>query len=214
MLVRDVMQPRLVTVTPQATLAEAMRLIGERGIRHLPVVAGDRLVGIVSDRDLKRAMASPATSLAQNELTYLLARVTVDEIMTRAVITIGPSFAVEDAARIMVTEKVSALPVTEEGRLVGIVTETDILDLFVRALGASEPSSRVDVTLPDEPSGLGELVAAVEKAGASISSIVTLRDRRGRREAIVRIATIDPGRVVDALAAAGHAVRDGYRRPA
>jgi acetoin utilization protein AcuB len=211
MLVRDVMQPRLVTVTPQATMAEAMRLVGERGIRHLPVVAGDTLVGIVSDRDLKRAMASSATSLARNELTYLLAKLTVEEIMTRAVITISPSFAVEDAARLMVTEKISALPVTESGRLIGIVTETDILELFVRALGASEPSSRVDVILPDERSALGGIVEAVEEAGASISSIVTLRDRRGRREAIVRIATIDPGRVVAALTAAGHSVRDGYR---
>ncbi|HET9490291.1 MAG TPA: CBS and ACT domain-containing protein [Methylomirabilota bacterium] len=213
MLIRDVMQPRLVTVTPQATLAEAMRLVGERGIRHLPVVAGDELVGIVSDRDLKRAMASPATSLVRNELAYLLARVTVDEIMTRAVITISPSFAVEDAARLMVTEKISALPVTESGRLIGIVTETDILELFVRALGASEPSSRVDVMLADERSGLGGIVDAVEKAGAAISSIVTLRDPSGRREAILRVATIDPGRVVGALTAAGHSVRDGYRRP-
>lgn len=214
MLVKDVMQSRLVTVTPQTVLAEAMCLVGQRGIRHLPVVDGNSLVGIVSDRDLKRAMASPATSLARAELNYLLAKLTVAEIMTRAVITIGPSFAVEDAARLMVTEKISALPVTDAGRLVGIVTETDVLDLFVRALGAGEPSSRLDVILPDKASGLGEIVKAVEGAGAPISSIVTLRSRSDVREAIVRIATINPGPAITALAAAGYSVRDGYRNPA
>jgi acetoin utilization protein AcuB len=214
MLVKDVMRSKVVTVTPRTALAEAMRLVGQRGVRHLPVVAGNDLVGIVSDRDLKRAMASPATGRARAELNFLLERLTVEEIMTRAVITIGPGFAAEDAARVMVTEKISALPVTDAGRLVGIVTETDVLDLFIRALGASEPSSRLDVMLTGQPPGLGQVVEAVEGTGAPISSIVTLRNREGLQEAIVRIATIHPGRAVTALAAAGYSVRDGYRNPA
>ena len=81
MLVSDVMQGAVLTITPKTTLPEALRLVQHRGIRHLPVVEDDKLVGIVSDRDLKRAMASPATSLERHELRYLLDTVTVDEIM-------------------------------------------------------------------------------------------------------------------------------------
>jgi acetoin utilization protein AcuB len=156
MLVRDVMQPKPIAVNPKTSVPEAIRLARERGIRHLPVVDDTVLVGIVSDRDLKRAMVSPATGPTGGEvLSFLLDRVTVDQIMTQTVITIGDMFPVEEAARLMVQEKISALPVTEGGRLIGIITETDILDLFVRAMGVSEPSSRLDVVPPEEGGSLG-----------------------------------------------------------
>jgi acetoin utilization protein AcuB len=128
--------------------------------------------------------------------------------MTRAVTTIGPMFGVEDAARLMATGKFSALPVTEGDRLVGIVTETDVLLLFVRALGVLEPSSRVDVRLgPDDPA-LGGVVHAVEGAGARITSVVTLEDPAGGREVALRLGTIDPRPSVDALRSAGYRVLD------
>jgi acetoin utilization protein AcuB len=101
-------------------------------VRHLPVLDGDRLVGILSDRDLKRAMASSATSLSVHELNYLLERVQVREFMTRAVITVGPARPIQDAARVMLVEKIGALPVMDGERLIGLVTETDMLRLFVR----------------------------------------------------------------------------------
>jgi len=211
MLVQDVMQPTVVTVEPRTTLPVALRLVQQRGIRHLPVVEGDKLVGIVSDRDLKRAMASSASSLERHELTYLLDRLTLEEIMTRAVITIAPMFPVEEAARVMVKERISALPVTEGGRLVGIVTETDVLDLFVRAMGAGEPSSRLDVVLGDRRHALPEIVATVEATGAPIASLMTLRSARGVREAIVRVGTINPTAAVEALTAKGYEVRDAWR---
>jgi acetoin utilization protein AcuB len=144
MLVRDVMQATVVTISPERTLPEAIRLTSQHGIRHLPVVEDGKLVGIVSDRDLKRAMASPATSLEAHELTYLLDRLRVKEIMSRGVIVIGPQWPVEDAARLMVQEKIGALPVTEGDRLVGIVTETDLLALFVKAQGVGQLLSRLE----------------------------------------------------------------------
>jgi acetoin utilization protein AcuB len=211
MLVGDVMNSKVTTVTPATTLPAAIRLVGERGIRHLPVLDGDLLVGIVSDRDLKRAMASPATSLSVHELGYLLDKVTVAEIMTRAVITVPRMFAVEEAARIMVKEKISALPVTEGGRLLGIITETDVLELFVRAMGAGQPSSRLDVVLDERRSALAEVVATVEGTGAQVASVVTLVNRRGLKEAIVRVTTIHPGPAVSALRAKGYDVRDSVR---
>jgi acetoin utilization protein AcuB len=211
MFVRDVMQTSVVTVTPETTLPEATRLASRRGIRHLPVLEDGKLVGILSDRDLKRAMASPATSLEAHELTYLLDRLTIRQLMTRAVIVIGPMFPIEDAARLMVQEKIGALPVTDGDRLVGIVTETDVLSLFVRALGAGEPSSRLDLFLGARPDALTEVTRTIEEAGATLASIMTLRGPDGAREAIVRIATINPGPAIAALQAKGYAIRDGHR---
>jgi acetoin utilization protein AcuB len=211
MLVEDVMQRDLITVRPGTTLPEALRLSERRGVRHLPVMEDERLVGIVSDRDLKRAMASPATSLERHELVYLLAKVTMDEIMTRAVITVGPMLPVEEAARLMVKEKISALPVTQEGRVIGIVTETDIVELFLRAMGAGEPSSRLDIFLPQGNEALADAVHSVEEAGAAISSIVTLPGRDGRTEVVVRVRTINPGAAIKRLEAQGYAVRSPWR---
>jgi acetoin utilization protein AcuB len=208
MLVADVMQAAVLTITPKTTLPEAVRLVQHRGIRHLPVVEDDQLVGIVSDRDLKRAMASPATSLEAHELRYLLDAVTVDEIMTHAVITVGRMFPIEEAARLMVKEKVSALPVTERGRLIGIVTETDVLELFVRGMGAGEPSSRIDVRLPEDSATLADLVHAVEEAPVAISSIMTLGDRSGHKDVVVRVRSMDPRAAISNLEARGYAVRD------
>lgn len=211
MLVEDVMQRPVIMVTPRTTLPEALRLSRMRGVRHLPVLEEGKLVGIISDRDLKRAMASPANALERHELTYLLEKVSVAEIMTRSVITVVPELPVEEAARLMVKEKISALPVTAEGRLVGIVTETDVLDLFVRAMGAGEPSSRLDVVVPQGGASLADAVHAIEDTETSISSIVTLPGRTGRREVVVRVRTINPGPAIKRLEARGLAVRNPRR---
>jgi acetoin utilization protein AcuB len=201
MLVHDIMQPRVITAGPRTGVAEALNVLRARGVRHLVIVDGEALVGIVSDRDLKQAGA----------LDERLGQWSIGEIMTRAVITIEPSAPVEDAAQLMLAEKISALPVTQGGRLVGIVTETDVVRLFVRALGASEPSSRIDVVIPPGTGALPEIVATVQAAGAPISSIVTLRDAGGVKDAVIRVGTIDPRPAIAALTAKGHTVKTGWR---
>jgi|RhiMethySRZTD1v2_1073278.scaffolds.fasta_scaffold01065_30 acetoin utilization protein AcuB len=207
MLVEQVMQTGVVTITPKTSLPEALALIRQRGIRHLPVVENDALVGIVSDRDLKRAMASSATSLDRHELQYLLDRVTAAEIMTPAVITASCRLPIEEAARLMLKEKISALPVTEEGRLIGIVTETDVLQLFVQGMGAGEPSSRIDVRVRKDGSGLADLVHAVEEAQVEIASIMTLSDRSEYKDVVIRVRSIDPRTAIAKLRARGYEVR-------
>jgi len=212
MLVRDIMRTPVVTIQSDTTLPEAIRLAAQRGIRHLPVLEEGKLVGLVSDRDLKRAMASSATSLEVHELTYLVDKVRVREIMARAVITITPLFPIEEAARLMVQERIGALPVTEAGDLVGIVTETDLLELFVNTMGAGEPSGRLEVLLDSRPGGLVDIARALEEAGVIISSLVTLRNRDGIREAVIRIATLHTGPAIEALRARGYTVRDADRQ--
>jgi acetoin utilization protein AcuB len=212
MLVRDVMQTHVATATPETRLPQLLRLLERRGFRHVPVVDAGALVGIISDRDLKRAMVSIAAAGADAAaFARAQERLTAAEIMVRTVTTIGPMFPVEEAARLMVTQKISALPVTEGSRLVGIVTETDILHLFVRAMGVLEPSSRLDVVVRDPVGGLGEVVRLVEETGGRISSLMTLGSPTGQREIVLRVATINPGPAVKALEAAGYAVKDARR---
>lgn len=129
MLIRDIVQTDLSSVTPEAPLGEVLRLLNRRGVRHVPVVQDGRLLGIISDRDIKSALA---LSLGPGGETIYR---TAGQIMTRDPVTIAPMFPVEDAARVMVEKRISALPVVEGGRLAGIVTETDLLRLFIRAMG-------------------------------------------------------------------------------
>jgi len=211
MLVRDVMQAHPVTATAETRLSHLLRVLQQRGFRHVPIVDGDRLIGIVSDRDVKQALASAAQSADGRERDRLIDGLTAGGIMTRSVITIGPMFGVEDAARLMATRKISALPVTEDDRLVGIVTETDVLYLFVRAMGALEPSSRVDVVLREQGRTLGEVVRAIEATGTRISSVMTLEGPTGGREVVLRLATIDPRPALRALEAGGYRTRDSGR---
>lgn len=206
MLVRDIMSTEVLTVGPGTTLPEAIRLARARGVRHLPVLDRDELVGIVSDRDLKRAMASPATSLEVHELHYLLDRLTVGEIMTRGVITVDPDVPVEDAASLLLQEKISALPVTEGGRLVGIVTETDLLRLLVRAFRPREPSTRIEVELPEAARGLADVIRLLEAQGAPVTSVLTFPGEEGAT-AVFRVGTIHPGPAVRALTEHGYTVR-------
>ena len=131
--------------------------------------------------------------------------------MTRTVITIGSMVPIEDAARLMVMEKIGALPVTEDGRLVGLVTETDILRLFVRAMGAGEPSSRLEVVVGDRPHALAEIVQMVDAAGGDISSLVTLISGGGLEERSSALRTINPAPVIWALQARGFTARGIWR---
>ena len=212
MLVKDIMQHDVACVRPETHLEEVVRLLQRRGVRHLPVLDHEDLVGIISDRDLKSVLPSPVTKLAATatraDSDGLMAR----DIMTTQVITVESMVSVEDAAQPLVEKRIGALPVTDGGTLVGIVTETDVLLLFVRAMGILEPSSRLDVLLPDEPASFGRMVHIIESAGAAVSSIVTLANPSLRlREPVVRVTTINPGPVIKALETEGYALRNPKR---
>ena len=135
MQVEQWMNRDLVTVTPDETFRTAMHLIRQKGIRHLPVVEGKRLVGIVTDRDLRQAAPSGATSLSIHELHYILEKLTVREIMTKQVVTVRPDQTVEDAAMLLLGHRIAGLPVLRDGELVGILTETEILQAFLQLRG-------------------------------------------------------------------------------
>jgi acetoin utilization protein AcuB len=125
MRVRTLMSAKPITVDPETSMLDAQQRMREERIRHLVVTDRGRVVGIVTDRDVRLNLPSPATSLSVWEVNYLLARLTVGEVMTRSVIVIDPDRPAAAAARIMIAHKIGALPVVDGGSLVGIITESD-----------------------------------------------------------------------------------------
>ena len=143
MRVKTLMSLRVISVPGTTPVLEARALMQKERIRHLLVVDDGRLQGIVTDRDIRLNLPSPATSLSVWEINHLLARLTVASVMTRSVIVIDPERAAREAARIMVDHKIGALPVLDGERLLGIITETDLLRAFVEsAEPVPEPAGR------------------------------------------------------------------------
>lgn len=209
MLVRDGMNREVITITPDDTLATALALTREHRIRHLPVRLGDDdLVGILSDRDIRLAMPSPLTT-PDAERTDFLERTPIAVVMTRTVITIGPDEPIEDAASLMYRHRIGSLPVVDAGRrLLGILTETDILHALVRILGVTEPSSRIEVALQDQPGALGHALSVISQvSGLNIVSVIVPSYRQeDRKTAVLHLGTIDPREAIRALEGAGYPV--------
>jgi CBS domain-containing protein len=133
--VRSLMQTPIITVTPEMSLAEVQRLMRDHHIRHLPVMAGpgyQRLVGMITDRDLREATPSPATTLTRGEIAYQMATTAVETCMTREVVCIGPEAELAQAARLLVERRIGCLPVVDHGTLVGVVTDIDCLRAFLQ----------------------------------------------------------------------------------
>lgn len=143
MKVRDLMTRDPLTVSVDSSLVDARRMMLERRFRHLLVTDGGRLAGIVTDRDIRLNLPSPATSLSVWEINYLLARMTVGSVMTAAVITVDPNRDVVEAAHIMLDHKIGALPVVDGGTVVGIMTETDIVRAFTTLAAPAAAGMRV-----------------------------------------------------------------------
>ena len=163
-----------VHVDENDSMKKAMDLLREHEIRHLPVLKdGEKLVGILSERDIKQASPSPATALEIREIYYLLDKVKVKQIMTRRPYTISSTAPIEEAALILREKKIGCLPVVEEGRLVGIITETDILDAFIESMGVSGPGYRVELALPNRPGMLYEVLKLLKDFDVNIVSVAT-----------------------------------------
>ena len=206
LLVRDSMTREVVTVGPETTAAKALALCREKGIRHLPVLEGGWLVGMISDRDLRSA--TPA--LGDPDRAQALERIRVADEMVKEVATVRPEDPIEEAAIEMYERKIGCLPVVDDGDLVGIVTSSDVMRAFVRLVGAHAPGSRVEVALSRRPGAFAGVAGILQSAGVNIVSVLASskgEDEAGERVAVFRIDTIDPRRVVEGLEAAGYAVR-------
>ena len=200
MLVKDVMRSPVVTVGPDATLEEAYRLLLERGIRHLPVVAEGRLLGIITDRDIRLATSylnprGPCPGCTQ-----------VAEVMTAKVVTAHPLDPVEEAARVMRQRKIGSLPVLEDGALVGIVTGIDLLDALLKLTGVTEPSGRLEVRLPDRVGELARLTGFLAGRGVNIHSLLSYPEDKEVVRAVVRVNTLETHLLAEGLRQEGFEV--------
>jgi acetoin utilization protein AcuB len=192
------MTRRPVTVPPDATVAAALSAMRRGRFRHLPVVAGGELVGVVAHGDLETSPGTPveaAESLADRPLS---------DVMSTEPVTVWPDEPVEVAARLLVEHAIGCLPVVADDGLVGILTESDLFLVLLRLLGGDEPSSRITVVLPDVPGALGRAMTVVGELGVNLLTVVTEPGPEpGTRGVVVRAGTINAAPVVAALVAAG-----------
>ena len=173
------------------SMKTAMDTLKDREIRHLPVLKGGaKLVGILTETDIKQASPSTATALEIREVYYLLDKIKVKQIMTKRPYTISPTAPIEEAAMVMRDKKIGCLPVMEEGRLVGILTETDILDAFIESMGVRGPGHRIELVLPTMGRGLFEVLKLLKDFDANIVSMATtFHDDPERKVLVLRIET-------------------------
>jgi acetoin utilization protein AcuB len=163
-----------ITVTEKTPVDEALKIMRDKNVRRLPVLnkKGD-LVGIVAEKDILYASPSPATSLSIHEIHYLVSKLTVGEIMTKEVFTVTDDTPLEDAARIMADNRIGALPVMRDGKLVGIITETDIFKAFLELLGAREPGVRLTMKIPRGQGLLPLCTETISKLGGRLLAVTT-----------------------------------------
>lgn len=172
MLVRDYMTPNPVTVSPDTSVPDALRIMKEKSFRRLPVLDNKgALVGIVTEKDLLRALPSPATTLAVWEIPEILSKLKVGSVMTAHVITILEDVPVEDAARIMADRQIGALPVMRGKMLVGIITESDIFKVLLEMTGGRRPGARVTVAVPGAKGTFLKVLNAVTSVGGDIVGV-------------------------------------------
>lgn len=193
MLVKKVMTAPVITIHADTPMHEALNLMQQHHIRRLPVVdAKDHLIGIVTEKDLLHASPSDATSLSVWELNYLLSKITVKEIMKSQVFTVSLDTPVEDAAQMMIENKVSGLPVVREGKVIGMVTETDLFKAFMEFLGARERGVRIVAVVPNIPGRLAQLAKAIFDIGGNIIALVTVPDNdSGKYELTIKVQNVE-----------------------
>lgn len=213
MFVGRVMHTDLVTVSPETDLIKATKIITEKRINHLLVVdKKGELLGIISDRDLKQSWASPATTLSVHELNYLLSQLTVEMIMVKKIITISPATTIERAANIMQQNRISALPVMQNEKLVGIITTTDVMGVLLQAIGINGDSTRFTVLVEDRVGILAEMAKILKEHRINIRSLVTWPDKKhpGIYQFIMRVAAEDGQKAISVLTQGGFKVLTEY----
>ncbi|WHZ56859.1 acetoin utilization AcuB family protein [Metabacillus hrfriensis] len=204
MIVEQIMKKDIVTLTPDATIAEAIKKMAEYRIRHIPIVAeNDLLAGIVSDRDIKDASPS-IFHLSENKEAL---NKPLKSIMKTDAITGHPLDFVEEISSIFYEHKIGCLPIIKHGKLVGIVTETDLLHTFVQLTGANQPGSQIEVKVPNVAGMLSEVSDVFRKSKVNIASVLVYPDKDERFKVLVfRVQTMNPMALIEELDKEGYTV--------
>ncbi|HWR41145.1 MAG TPA: CBS and ACT domain-containing protein [Patescibacteria group bacterium] len=208
MFVNKKMTKNPVTIPSTTTVADAFDLMRTKKFRRVPVVDNGKLVGIVTDRDLRQVTASPATSLSIFELNYLLAKMQVKEVMTKNVVTINVEATVEEAALLMSTHKIGGLVVVDtQQTVVGIITETDIFKCLIDVMGLAEGKTRISLAVLDRVGVVAEISGIFRDLGINIGSMVMYPVEGGQSELVIRADVADTQVLREKLAAAGFEIQ-------
>jgi acetoin utilization protein AcuB len=194
MLVKNWMSKNVITVDINDSMEGAMKHLKEHDIRMLPVMKKGKLVGIVTDRDLKKASASDATTLEIHELLYLLTKIKVKDIMTRDVITVPPDYTVEETAQVLEKNRISGVPVVgADGQLVGTITQTDLFRVLISLTGVGSGGIQFGLQVEDRPGSIKEVADIIRSFGGRMVSILTSYDDvpEGYRKVYIRMRSIE-----------------------
>jgi acetoin utilization protein AcuB len=195
------MTPKPTTVTTDTSLKEALELLRASPFRHLPVVDEEgKLAGIVTERSLKLSSPTSTTTLSVFEVDYILSHSEVGQVMSSPVISVGPGLPLEEAAQVMIDHRIGCLPVVEDDKLVGIISDTDIFRVFAEGLGGGHPSLRLTVTIPEEVGSLAKVTSCVADIGGNIHSMgLFWGDKPEDRVVTLRVEGVNKEAVVEAL---------------
>ncbi len=185
MFVRNKMTTNPFIISPDSTIPDAHEVMTKNNIKRLPVVKNGVLVGVVSREDIAQASPSKATSFSVGELTYLLARTKISQVMKKDPVTIGPDALLEEAAIKMRSNEVGFLPVINAGQVVGIITESNIFDAFIELLGFRDPGTRLTLEVDDVPGVLASLAGIFAEYGANITHIAVYSGSSGKSAVVV-----------------------------
>jgi acetoin utilization protein AcuB len=198
MLVSNWMSKDVITVDVEDSMHEAVKLLKEKGIRMLPVLKKGKLVGIVTDRDLKRSAASDATTLDVHELLYLVSKIKVVSIMTKDPITVPQNFTVEETAEVLLKNKISGAPVVDQnGDVVGMITQTDLFRVIIALTGVGKGGIQFAFQLEDRPGSIKEVADVIRLYGGRMVSILTSYEDvpEGYRKVFIRMRSIERARL-------------------
>jgi acetoin utilization protein AcuB len=170
MLVGERMSRPVISVSPDAPINDVLAMFKKEHIRRAPVLKDGKLVGIISQGDLLNASPSSVTTLSVWEMNYLLSKVTVKQVMSKKVSTVDIDTPIEEAARIMADNKIGGMPVMNNGRVVGMITETDLFKVFLELMGARDKGIRVTATIDDKPGELAKVTKVIADAGGNFVS--------------------------------------------
>ncbi|MDD2430848.1 MAG: CBS and ACT domain-containing protein [Firmicutes bacterium] len=206
MFVNQIMSPNPITVSVDTGILEAANLMREKNIRRLPVVKDHKLVGIVTEMDILKVQPSQATTLSVFEVNYLLAKTKVSDVMTKKPLTILADATLEEAALVMRENEVGGLPVLDKGKLVGVVTESNIFDAFIDLMGLKRAGSRLTIEVNDRPGILAEIGDITAKHHVNVSSFAAYYPSNKTSVLVVRVDTTEVEKIVTDIEKLGHKI--------
>lgn len=201
MYVKNYMTANPYTINPEASVADAFELMKDKKIKRVPVLKNGKLVGIVTERKLLEVSPSPATTLSIYEINYLLSKTKIESIMSKDIVAVEPDSLLEEAAVKLRDYDVGGLPVMENGKLVGIITETDLFDAFISILGFRDHGSRISILIEDDKPGVLERITSIIAGyDVNITHIVV-----SEGELVIRINTLNVEGIIE------HIEREGFK---